>query len=100
MHQEDTSCSAKLERYTFVPNKNSKVLVEDPQKSKLHALTTLLLIVGKNLGGIKMKAAEVDGGRNFEALLSMVLVEVLLSEPMLNVSLKNLIINLKIKFFY
>ncbi|XP_011499008.1 PREDICTED: fatty acid synthase [Ceratosolen solmsi marchali] len=86
--RQQTQAAPKHERYVFVPYKNSQVLVEDPARSKLHALTVLLQIVRENLGGIKFKAVEVTGERSSEALMAPIILDVLCSEPMLSVELQ------------
>lgn len=86
--RQQTQSPPKHERYVFVQNENSQVLVEDPDKAKLHALTVLLQIARENLGGIKIKAVEVAGERSSEALMLPTVLDVLQSEPMLSVSQK------------
>ena len=78
----------KHEKYTFVPYENLQSLVEDPEKSKLHALTVLLQVVRENIEGIKIKVVEATAERNPEGLLTPVAMEILLSEPMLSLDLK------------
>lgn len=85
--RQQTQAPPKHERYTFVPYDNAHVLVEDPERSKLHALTVLLQIARENLMGIKIKAVEVTGERASEALMAPTVLDVLHSEPMLSVSL-------------
>lgn len=84
--KQQTQAAPKHERYTFVPYENSQSVVEDPEKSKQYALTVLLQIVRENLGGLKIKAVEVAGERAAEALLAPSVLDVLLTEPMLTVS--------------
>lgn len=84
--RQQAQSAPKLERYLFVPYENSQVLVEDPTKARLHALTVLMQIVRENLMGLKIKSAEITGERSTEALLTPTLLDVLLSEPMLSVS--------------
>lgn len=86
--RQQVQAAPKLERYTFIPYENSQVLVEDPQKSKLHALTTLLQVARENLGGLKIKGAEIAGERSTEALMAPVVLDILNSEPMLTVDLQ------------
>ncbi|XP_003423914.1 fatty acid synthase [Nasonia vitripennis] len=86
--RQQTQSSPKHERYVFVPYENSQVLVEDPERSKLHALTVLLQIARENFGGIKIKAVEVAGERSSEALMAPAILDILLSEPMLSVDLQ------------
>lgn len=84
--RQQTQAPPKHERYVFVPYENSQVLVEDPTKAKAHALVVLLQIVIENLGALKIKAVEVTGDRNPEALLAPLVIDALLSEPSLSVS--------------
>lgn len=91
--RQQTQSPPKHERYVFVPYENSQVLVEDPERSKLHALTVLLQIARENFGGIKIKAVEVAGERSSEALMAPAILDILLSEPMLSVSFFILLIN-------
>lgn len=86
--RQQTQAAPKHERYTFVPYNNSHVLVEDPERSKLHALTVLLQVARENLGGLKIKAVEVTGERASEALMTPTVLDVLYSEPMLSVDLQ------------
>ena len=87
--RQQTQAAPKQERYVFVPYENSQVLVEDPERSKMHALTVLLQIARENLGGIKIKSVEVAGERSSEALMAPTVLDVLLSEPMLSVSYRD-----------
>ncbi|XP_058792836.1 fatty acid synthase [Phymastichus coffea] len=86
--RQQTQAAPKHERYTFVPYDNSHVLVEDPERSKLHALTVLLQIVRENIGGIKIKVIEITGERASEALMTPTVLDVLYNEPMLSVDLQ------------
>ncbi|XP_043471863.1 fatty acid synthase [Leptopilina heterotoma] len=86
--RQQTQADPKLEKYSFIPYENTQALVEDPEKSKLHALTSLLQVVRENAGGIKIKAIETTMERNPEALLTPIVLDILLSEPMLSVDLK------------
>ena len=85
--RQQSQAPPKHERYVFVPYENGQVLVEDPTKSKLHALTVLLQIARENLGSLKIKVVEVAGERSSEALMAPTVLEILQSEPMLSVSI-------------
>ena len=86
--RQQSQAAPKHERYTFVPYENTHALVEDPVRAKLHALTVLMQIARENLGGIKIKVAEVTGERSSEALMSPTVLDILCSEPQLSVSFK------------
>ncbi|XP_043288036.1 fatty acid synthase [Venturia canescens] len=86
--RQQLQSSPKHERYLFVPYDNSQVLVEDPDKAKTHALTVLLEIVLENFGALKIKAVEVTGDRNPEALLAPHVVDIFHSQPDINVELQ------------
>ncbi|XP_011311362.1 fatty acid synthase [Fopius arisanus] len=86
--RQQSQASPKLERYTFVPYDNTQVLVEDPTKSRLHALTVLLQIANENLGILKIKATEVTGERSVESLLAPTIIDILQSEPSLSVEIQ------------
>ncbi|XP_012270411.1 fatty acid synthase [Orussus abietinus] len=85
--RQQTQAAPKHERYVFVPYDNSSSLVEDPDKAKLHALTVLLHVAKENLGGLKIKAVEVADERT-ESLLAPIVLDILLSEPMIAVDLQ------------
>ncbi|XP_015126151.1 fatty acid synthase [Diachasma alloeum] len=86
--RQQSQAPPKLERYTFVPYDNTQVLVEDPTKARLHALTVLLQIVNQNLGLLKIKGVEVSGERSVESLLAPMVLDILQSEPSLSVELQ------------
>ncbi|KAJ8688225.1 hypothetical protein QAD02_024020, partial [Eretmocerus hayati] len=86
--RQQTQSPPKHERYVFVPYENPQVLVEDPEKAKLHALSVLLQIARENMGGLKIKAIEVTGDRSTEALMAPTVLDVLHSEPQLTVDLQ------------
>lgn len=86
--RQQIQADPKHEKYTFVPYENTQSLVEDPEKAKLHALTVLLQVAKENQGLIKIKAVEATAERNPEALLTPVVLDILLSEPMLDVDMK------------
>ncbi|KAL7302666.1 hypothetical protein TKK_0004723 [Trichogramma kaykai] len=86
--RQQTQAPPKHERYLFVPYDNATPLVEDPTRARLHALTVLLQVVRENLGGLKLKVAEIAGERASEALMAPTVLDVLLSEPQLSVDLQ------------
>lgn len=86
--RQQSQAAPKHERYVFVPYDNPHLLVEDPEKAKLHALTVLLQAVRENLGGLKIKAVEVAKERPAEVLLVPTILDILQSEPMLSVDLQ------------
>ncbi|XP_014215720.1 fatty acid synthase [Copidosoma floridanum] len=75
----------KYERYAFVPYENSQVLVEDPEKAKVHALSVLLQTARENSVGVKLKVVEVAGERSAEAVLAPIVLDILYGEPQLSV---------------
>ncbi|XP_066589497.1 fatty acid synthase [Prorops nasuta] len=86
--RQQAQADPKHERYTFVPYENLQALAEDPEKAKQHALTVLLQIVSENLLNLKIKAVEVAGERSAESLLAPNILDILYSEPSLNVELQ------------
>lgn len=86
--RQQTQSSPKHERYVFVPYENTQVLVEDPTKARLHALTVMLQTVIENLGVLKVKSIEDAGERSAESLLSPIVMDILQSEPGLTVDIQ------------
>lgn len=79
--RQQIQSNPKHERYVFVPYENTQLLVEDPTKSRLHALTVMLQTVVENLNVLKIKGIEDAGERSAESLLSPIIMDILLSEP-------------------
>lgn len=79
--RQQTQSSPKHEKYVFIPYENNQILVEDPTKSRLHALTVMLQTVIENLNVLKIKGVEDAGERSAESLLSPIIMDILLSEP-------------------
>nr|QNL15121.1 fatty acid synthase 1 [Meteorus pulchricornis] len=76
-----SQAAPKHERYLFVPYENPQVLVEDPNKARIHALNVLVQIIIENVGVLKIKGAEFAGERSVEAILAPIIVDILLDEP-------------------
>lgn len=83
---ETIQSKPKLEKYIFVPYENTKPLDTDPKKAKYHALEVLLQIINENLDVSKFKAAEIIENLADDTLLSPIIMDVILNEPMLTVS--------------
>lgn len=81
--RQQTQASPKLERYIFIPYENSHSLVEDPERSKLHAVTSMLQIVCENSTALKLKTLEIAGERAAEALLAPLVIDFNNSQPSL-----------------
>ncbi|XP_012150604.1 fatty acid synthase 1 [Megachile rotundata] len=80
--KKQQSQSPKYDRHTFVPYENAQPFSQDPDRSKVHALTALLQVVNENMLGLKIKAAEVAGNRPVDALLTPTVLDVLCYEPL------------------
>ncbi|KMQ91967.1 fatty acid synthase [Lasius niger] len=79
----------KYERYVFVPYENSRSLVlEDPIREKLHALTVLLQIACENVMTSRIKAVEVAGNRAARNLLAPLVLDILNGEPLVTIDLQ------------
>lgn len=79
--RQQTQAPPRYERYTFIPYENPHSLVEDPARSKLHALTVLLQIVCENMAAFKLKTVEIAGERAAEALLAPFIADFNDSQP-------------------
>ncbi|XP_055919370.1 fatty acid synthase [Eupeodes corollae] len=72
----------KLERYAFVPSKNTNDLHENPTTARMYALTEALHIVLENsAGAMKIKVVELDNNRSADVLLAQTILRVIEDEP-------------------
>lgn len=79
-----TQAAPNLERYTFVPNVNRREIGENIEKSKETAIAVATHLVIENSGGaLKVKVAEYLDDRLPEASNSLLLQEIIESEPTL-----------------
>lgn len=84
--RQQTQSLPKYEKYQFIPYESSQPLVKDSDKSKTEALTALLQIVLENsANALKLKIAEIANDRPAESTLAIETVNILESEPMVNV---------------
>ncbi|KMQ87022.1 fatty acid synthase [Lasius niger] len=90
----------KYERYDFVPYENSHSLIlEDPTRAKMHALTVLLQIVCENVTTLKIKVVEVAGNRAAESLLMPLVHDIFCSEPFFTMDLQVAVSSAKMENF-
>ena len=79
-----TQAAPKMERYTFVPNTNKRLLAESLEKSKLNALSVAThLVIENSSGTLKVKVVEYLEDRLAEASNALYLQDVIESEPTL-----------------
>lgn len=84
--RQQTQSLPKYEKYQFIPYESTTPLVKDSDKSKTEALTALLQIVLENsANALKLKIAEIANDRSAESTLAIETVNILESEPMVNV---------------
>ncbi|KAJ8943746.1 hypothetical protein NQ318_011957 [Aromia moschata] len=84
--RQQTQAAPKLEKYQFVPYENNQPLIEDPERTKIQALTVLLQTVLENSSGaLKLKIAEVGNDKPIEAVLAPTIKNIVESEPMVSV---------------
>ncbi|XP_072745100.1 fatty acid synthase-like [Anoplolepis gracilipes] len=78
----------KYERYVFVPYENPHSLVlKDPTREKVHALTVLLQIVCENVR-TRIKAVEIAGNRSASNFLTPLVLDILHNEPLVTIDLQ------------
>lgn len=72
-----------LERYAFIPQKNSTQLHENTEMARINALTVALQTVRDNSeGALKIKAVELANGRAPEILLAKNMLQIIEGEPL------------------
>ncbi|EFN67938.1 Fatty acid synthase [Camponotus floridanus] len=87
--RQQKTARSKHERYVFVPYENSRNLVlKDPKKEKIHALTVLLQIVCENVTTSRIKAVEVANNRVAEELLVPLVHDILSCDPFITIDLE------------
>ncbi|KAJ1529566.1 hypothetical protein ONE63_006337 [Megalurothrips usitatus] len=84
--RQGAQADPKLEKYVFVPFKNSQSLEADKAgAARGAALISAMQTAAENLGALKIKIVELLGDRPQEALLAPHLVKIIENEPMLHV---------------
>lgn len=84
--RQGAQADPKMEKYVFVPYKNTQPLESDkPGAARQAALIAATQTASENLGALKIKIIELLGNRPQEALLAPHLVRIIENEPMLHV---------------